>query len=302
MIIKKSLLQQVLGAVCALIVSILLVVTFVDSKYVPSWSEIFQTKVSVDETADIITVLDVGQGDCALIQSNGRFALIDTGDGKSVEVARILKKQGVLGLDALILSHWHSDHAGGTAEILNSFEVTNAVVPQVNSEDEEIDELASEILNFCDAKGVSVHTAITAMVINVGDIELTVLQANYDLSDENNRSLIIMAKCEGKKYLFTGDSENLSENLLLESGIDFDCDILKVSHHGSNSSTSKKFLEVCTPDISVISVGAKNSYGHPSNAVINRIKAVESGIYRTDFHGNISITFSEGNYSISTQY
>ncbi len=302
MIIKKSFLKSVLGVFCALLTSVLLVITFVDSKYIPSWSDIFPTKISVDETADIITVLDVGQGDCTLIQSNGRFALIDTGDGKTVKLAKLLKKRGVVGLDAVILSHWHSDHAGGTAEVLKTFQVTNAVFPQINSEDEEIDGFANSILSVCEDNDVSVHTAVTSMVINIGDIELTVLQTNYESDNENNRSLIIMAECEGKKYLFTGDSESAAENMLIESGINFDCDFLKVSHHGSDTATTKKFLEVCTPSISIISVGRNNSYDHPKNSVINRIKAVDSGVYRTDYHGDVSITFSEGSYFISTQY
>ena len=194
MSIKKSLLKSVLGGFSALLVSVILLVTFVDSPFIPSWREIFSLNVKVDETADIITVLDVGQGDCALIQSNGRFALIDTGDGKTANVSKLLKKRGVKGLDAVILSHWHSDHIGGTSEVLNSYVVTNAVVPQINSENEEIDKTASELLNLCEFYNVSVHTAVTSMVINIGDIELTVLQTNYDSSDENNRSLIIMAE------------------------------------------------------------------------------------------------------------
>ena len=300
--IKKSLLKSVLGGFSALFVSAILLVTFVDSPFIPSWRDIFSLNVNVDDSADIITVLDVGQGDCTLIQSNGRFALIDTGDGKTTSVSKLLKKRGVKGLDAVILSHWHSDHIGGTGEILNSYPVTNAVIPQINAENEEIDKTANELIEMCEFYNVSVHTAVTSMVINIGDIELTVLQTNYDSSDENNRSLIIMAECDGVKFLFTGDGETPAEKELIENNINFDCDILKVSHHGSDTATSKEFLEICTPEISVISVGQNNSYGHPDKKVINRIKAVESGIYRTDNHGDIVVTFAEGNYFVSTQY
>lgn len=300
--IKKSLLKSVLGGFTALFVSAILLVTFVESPFIPSWRDIFSLNVKADETADIITILDVGQGDCALIQSNGRFALIDTGDGKTKSVSKLLKKRGVKGLDAVILSHWHSDHIGGTSEILGSFPVTNAVLPQINSENREVDKAANELLNLCEFNNVSVHTAVTSMVINIGDIELTVLQTNYDSSDENNRSLIIMAECDGIKYLFTGDGETPAEKELIDNNINFDCDILKVSHHGSDTATSKEFLEICTPTVCVISVGQKNSYGHPDKKVLNRIKAVDSSIYRTDFHGDIIVTFAEGNYILSTQY
>ena len=300
--IKNSFLKSFLGSFSALLAAIILLITFVDSPYIPSWKEIFSSKTVVDEKVDCVTVLDVGQGDCILIQSNGRFALIDTGDGKTANLYRLLKKKGVKGLDAVILSHWHSDHIGGAEEVFGNLPVTNAVLPQINSENSEIDSAAKEILDLCNQYSVSVHTAVQSMVINIGDIQLTVLQSDYEASDENNRSLIIMAECDGVKYLFMGDGEISAERKLIESNIDFDCDILKVSHHGSSTATSKDFLEICTPGISVISVGRKNSYNHPSNDVIKRINATESGIYRTDEDGHITVTFSDGNYFVSTQY
>ena len=102
--------------------------------------------------------------------------------------------------------------------------------------------------------------------------------------------------------MFTGDGEISAEKELIENNINFDCDILKVSHHGSETATSKEFLDICTPNFSLISVGQKNSYGHPDKKVLNRIKAVKSEIYRTDYHGDIVVTFADGNYFISTQY
>lgn len=298
---NKSLSKQLLGGVASFLAAVVFLITFVDSKYVPSWRDIFGIYGTYDKEADIISFVDVGQGDCVLIQSNGRFALIDAGEADN-DIARVLKRKGIKGFDAVILSHWHSDHAKGLYEILDAFKVENAVFPDVSKNDEDAIKLSENVTKLCAESGVNVHNAVQGMAVNIGDIELTVLLADNQSTEENNRSLIIMAECRGNKFLFTGDAEAKLEEKLVKSGINIDCDVLKVAHHGSDASTSNEFLKLCTPEYAVISVGSNNSYGHPNRDALNRLYSFNAQIYRTDYDGHIDFTLSDEGIVVSTQY
>lgn len=244
-------------------------------------------KVSAD---DFVAVLDADQGDSILICSNGRSALIDA--GKEINSRALLteiRSYGVNELDAFIISHSHEDHAGGAEYLLKHMDAQNIVVPEFRS-DENVDELNSAI-SKSDAR---IFTATEGMVINIGDFELTVLYADNEDKDINNRSLIIMADIAGKKFLFTGDAETAAEKQLIDNGINFDCEVLKVGHHGSRTSSSKEFLDIATPEYAAISVGKNNSYGLPDEDVIERLEIIGAEVIRTDYVGDIVFTIQNG--------
>lgn len=239
---------------------------------------------------DYVIMLDVGQGDSILICSNGEAALIDTGTemGSRTLLADI-RSYGVEQLEALIISHSHDDHSGGAEYLLKNMKVENVVVPDFKS-DEKVTELNSSISN----SGASRYTAQEGMVINIGDFELTVLYSDNSDEDINNRSIILMAAAHGKKFLFTGDAETAAEKDLIEENINFDCDVLKVGHHGSRTSTGKAFLNIATPEFALISVGEDNNYGHPSSDVVERLENSGAKVYRTDYEGDIVFKFADG--------
>ncbi len=251
----------------------------------------FTGQISVNETGeDFVAVLDADQGDSILICSNGRSALIDTGkEMNSRALLTEIRSYGVKELDALIISHSHEDHAGGAEYLLERMNTQNVVIPEFKS-DENVDELNSAITR----SGAEIFTATEGMVINIGDFELTVLYADNEDKDVNNRSLIIMADIEGKKFLFTGDAEAAAEKELIANGINFDCDVLKVGHHGSRSSSSMEFLEIATPKYAAISVGENNSYGLPDEDVIERLEKFGAKVTRTDYVGDIVYTIQNG--------
>ncbi len=239
---------------------------------------------------DFVAVLDVDQGDSILICSNGEAALIDTGkEMYSREMLRSVRSYGVDELDALIISHSHDDHMGAAEYLLSNMEVENVVIPEFRS-DEKVTELNSAIAN----SGAEIFTATEGMVINIGDFELTVLYADNSDDDINNRSVILMAEMSGKKFLFTGDAEKQAEQALIDSGVNFDCDVLKVGHHGSNTSSSDEFLNKATPSFAAISVGDNNSYGHPSSSVIKRLEDLDVQVLRTDYIGDILFYVENG--------
>lgn len=296
---NKSVSKYILATVTSLIAAVLFLITFVESPFIPSWRDIFGVYKTVDTESEIISFLDVGQGDAVLVQSNGRFALIDTGEQSAI--IRTLKRKGVKGFDAVILSHLHSDHCDAFEDIADSFIIENVVVSKPSNEDENAVKYSESIEALCYKKNITLHNSKQGMVITVGEIELTVLYCDTETKQENNRSIVIMAEYGDKKFLFMGDNEEKTEETLLKSGINIDCDVLKVAHHGSNTSNGIEFIKKCSPDIAVISVG-DNSYGHPSKETLENLHYVGATVYRTDFDGTVEFKLNKEGTIITTQY
>ena len=249
------------------------------------------------ENADFVAVLDVKQGDSILIYSNGDAALIDTGEEMySRDMLRKVRGYGVNSLDALIISHSHDDHSGGAEYLLSNMSVENIITPEFRS-DEKVTELTKAMV----ASGAEIYAASEGMVINIGDFEITVLYADNSDEDINNRSIVLMAEIEDKRFLFTGDAEKQVEDALIDNGINFDCDVLKVSHHGSSTSSTKDFIDIATPEYSAISVGADNSYGHPNKNVVARLEQACSDVLRTDYLGDIIFSIENGEIVVVEQ-
>lgn len=243
---------------------------------------------------DFISVLSVGNGDSILVCSNGSATLIDTGDQMySRELVKKIRGYGINSIETLVLTHSHSDHIGSAEYILSTLKVENIVLPEIKSDETQDNKSLKELINVVSKSDAQKYIATQGMVINTGDIEFTVLQSDGNQSDINNRSIVLMAKFEDKKFLFMGDLEAEGEEQLIDSKINFDCDVLKVGHHGSKTSTTAEFLEIATPQISAISVGS-NSYGHPSDSVVNGLKQAGSQVFRTDRHGDIVFTVENG--------
>lgn len=285
--------------ICLLIIPILLVI-FVDSPYIPSFDEIFSSDSDTEINEDSITFINVGEGDAILVRSNGRYALIDSGDGVSTNIIRSLEQNGVVGLDALILTHWHDDHVGGVIDILNEFPVLNLAMPRMPNNDESTYKNAVEINNLAEEKGIRFAVLTQGMAINVGDIRITVLYNNPSNEDENDRSAVLMAKCGEKKFLLMADASVDLEKEMLEYGINFDCDVIKIAHHGSNTSTSEELLKAATPQYAVISVARKNSHGHPNYSVLRLLEDYVDDVFRTDYNDDVTFIIEEEELRVET--
>lgn len=264
-------------------------------------NSLFRLNASSADGEDFVKFIDVGQGDSILIHSNGYSALIDTGPVESsVELSRSLRESNIEAVDVLILSHLHLDHSGGVPQIFEDFNVENIILPELSSFSDGIYSAELAINEVTRSKG-KVYKASEGMNFELGDFDITVVDVYPNFVNENNQSVIIKAEIDGKIFLFTGDAEKETENKLVAKNKDINCDVLKVAHHGSNTSTTKDFLEKCSPDFGVISVGKDNTYNHPHRSTLEQLKNANVEIYRTDKQGDITFYIKDGNFDIKTE-
>lgn len=240
-----------------------------------------------------VYVLDVGQGDCIYLRSpNGKTMLVDAGpDGSFGRIHLFLQRQGVKRLDVVFCSHLHNDHIGSMTEILNHYEVGTVYVPPFDIESSEY----ARMLEAMDENGVSaqaVIAAVTPLPVWDPDCALYVLSP-YDVhyDDENDTSIILRVEYGRTAVLLTGDATELAERLALKALPNelFRANVLKVGHHGSDSSSSKKLLAAVRPEIAVISAGRGNAYGLPDETVIMRLTDAGARVLRTDLDGTTVI-------------
>ncbi len=251
---------------------------------------------------DYVKVIDVGQGDSILIHSNGYSALIDTGtEESSNDLATVLRNENIEIIDVLILTHLHTDHTGGVEYIFKNFEVHTLILPELTTFSDGIYS-AEFAIDKITRSGGNLFKACEDMTFDIGDFTVTVIGAYYDIIDENNRSLIIRADIEGNSFLFTGDAEAKTERRLLEDKKNISCDVLKVGHHGSNTSTVREFLERANPSFAAISVGKDNQYNHPHLATLKQLEKRGIEILRTDIKGDITFNIRNRKIVVETEY
>lgn len=230
--------------------------------------------VSLDiELNPQITFIDVGQGDSALVEVDGKNILFDVGNSP-VSVRQELKYQGVGKIDAIFISHSHLDHYGSLSALTNYFPI--AAIYEVEG---------NQIINGSTGLDSYFHSD-----------ELTIIP--YYGTDENNRELIVRLNIHGTSILFPGDIEAESEKYLVNNFCSqINSDIIKVPHHGSKTSSSPDFLSCVSPDYAVISSGRNNRYGHPNHEVVSRYQQI-SQLYDTQDDGEIVIKIKSQGISI----
>ena len=230
-----------------------------------------------------VTVLDVGQGQCILIQSEGKAFLVDCGGDDSKQSADIaaetLLNQGICRLDGIIVTHFDEDHAGGIPYLLTRIETDRLILPYVCDE-EGIGEIMTGLTDGC------IQYIGTDVSYTFGTAEMTVI-APISYNTGNESSLCVLFSCEECDILITGDRGELGELMLLREHELPQLDLLIVGHHGSSGSTGEELLSVTRPANAIISVGADNRYGHPAKAVLERLAAIGCNVLRTDLHGTV---------------
>lgn len=244
--------------------------------------------------------INVGQGDSSLIVSDGQAALIDAGEVEYGDtVVSYLNSQGIKKLDYVIVTHPHSDHMGGIAMVLENFDIGKVIVPRVSDEMTPTTKTYKVFLQTVQNEGLKLTQAKVGDTYKLGEANLELLAPNSDYKNLNNYSVVSLLTYGENKFLFTGDAESKSENEMLEKGLLMEVNVLKVGHHGSNTSTKKKFLEVVNPDYAVIMCGV-NSYNHPHMDTIDNLLKYTDNIYRTDQQG--TIVFTSDGKKINVKY
>ena len=250
----------------------------------PAEEEAVPTTPVMDGVNLTVHYLDVGQADSALIECNGEFLLIDGGNVEDGQmVVSYLDQQGVETLSALVCTHAHEDHVGGLPAVLAKFDVESVYAPVT----EYSTKIYSNFVRYADEEGCGITIPSPGDSFTVGGAQVTVLGPVEEYDDPNNTSLVLMVEYGSSSFLFTGDMEVLAENAILDIGADVRADVLKVGHHGSETSSGYRFIYEVMADYCVISVGADNEYGHPHDAPLSRLKDSGAVIFRTDELGTV---------------
>lgn len=273
----------------------------------PTWNEIFigtDLKYSpVDETPQFsVHYIDVGQGDCAFIKSPDGCVLIDGGDnGYGEKVIGYLKDLNVSSIDYVIATHPHTDHIGGLDEVIEAFEVENIIMPRLTAINTPTTQCYEDLLMAVRSSGAKVTAAKPDAEYKLGKVYILILSPSVQSEDLNDMSVVTRVSYGGTFFLFMGDASTAVEKQLLKNNLNcLSADILKAGHHGSKYSSSTAFLNEVRPSEIVISCGAGNSYGHPHDQALKRMKKTEADILRTDRNGTIVIRSDGATLSTGT--
>ncbi len=238
---------------------------------------------------DSLTVqfLDVGQADSILIQVGSHAMLIDAGNNNdSVGVVGYLKSQGVKTLDYVVGTHPHEDHIGGLDAVISAFGIGRILLPNATNNTATYE----DVLDAIAAKGAKITVPKVGAAYDLGSAHFVVLSpASASYPDLNEYSIVIRMTYGRFAFLFCGDAQALDEQEMLASGATLTADVLKVGHHGSDTSSTPAFLQAVSPEYAVISVGAGNTYGHPTAGTLANLAAVGAEVHRTDLDGTIVV-------------
>ena len=235
--------------------------------------------------------IDVGQGDSILIQQGSFSMLVDAGEAYAGRTVRsYLQSLGITRLDIVVATHPHSDHIGGLEEIIKTFDIGRIIMPDAIHTTKTFENFLLAVRD----KGLRISKAQAGDSYSLGNATVSILSPVGYTSDLDNASAIILVSHGSKKILLTGDAGHDAESKILGSGHNIKVDVLKVGHHGGKNATSESFLAKVQPKHAVISVGKNNSYGHPTQVVLDKLAAVGANIYRTDLSGTVAFR-SDGN-------
>ena len=236
----------------------------------------------------LVDFIDVGQADSILIRNQDEVMLIDAGTNEVGEtIVNYLEKLGITKINYLIGTHPHEDHIGGLDDVINNFDIEQIYMPKIETTTKTFEDVLEAIEN----------KNLTVIAPNKGDkIELGQAVGKFmtepilDKDNLNLSSLVLRLEFGNTSYLFMGDAEEENEKTINWPKTD----VLKVGHHGSNTSSGESFLEQVHPQYAIIMVGKDNSYGLPKQEIIDKLNNIGSEIYRTDEDGTIQI-ISDGN-------
>lgn len=253
----------------------------------------------------VVSFIDVGQGDSTLIQSGGENYLVDGGDPEAgPEVVDFLRSRGVEKLDGMVATHPDADHIGGLPDVFDAFEVSTVYL---SGEADKGTTTFNTFLRAIRDEGAQVIEVRAGLKLDWGGTDVAVVAPPSDsegglFSDSNENSVSLLLTFEEARVLLTGDAENQAEEYMSTGRYTGPVTVLKVGHHGSNTSTAPLFLSRFSPEVAVISAG-DNSYGHPTPQTIRRLETVGAEVFRTDLQGDVISTIKDGRVEVAvTEY
>lgn len=237
-----------------------------------------------------IHYIDVGQADAALVICDGKAMLIDGGNRADSDLMyTYLKSVGVDHLNFVIGSHGHEDHIGGISGALQYASVDTVYCSVTDYDSRAFDNFK----NAASKHGAHIEVPDAGYTFNLGSAVCQIVGPVQEFEDPNDTSIVMRIIYGDTSFLFTGDAEINAETAILNAGYTIDCDVLKVGHHGSSTSTGYRWLREASPEYAVISVGVDNDYGHPTEATLSKLRDADVTTYRTDMHGTV-VCVSDG--------
>lgn len=232
--------------------------------------------------------IDVGQADCILIESDGKYMLVDGGNNNDKSlILNYLKDVGVDQFEYVVATHPHEDHIGSLDSVLDEYEAKTIYAPKV-------EHTSKTYLDFLEAvanQGKKLKEPEPGTEIKLGECSITFLAPNKDYgNDLNNWSIGLKITNGVHTFVMCGDAEKSAETDIVSTGIDLKADVLKLGHHGSSTSTTDTFLQSVSPEYAVISCEINNSYGHPHKETLEKLEQNDIKFFRTDDQGTIIAT------------
>lgn len=249
-----------------------------------------------------VRMLDIGQGDAFLLEKDGKFVMIDTGDIEHRDqIVALLHKYKVKEISKIIITHPHADHLGGMNAIFKNFKVDaiydDGMPAGTGSYKNYLKQIKEKKIPYHVLKAGDEVDFFDGVKFNVlGPVK--VIKDQKGNSDFNNNSIVGRLTYGSFSMMFTGDAEQEEEKTILGKGGTLKSDVLKVGHHGSRTSTSPAFLKAVSPKNAFISCGQGNDYGHPHKVTIDKLEKAKVQIYRTDRNGTVTLTSDGSSYRI----
>lgn len=243
--------------------------------------------------------IDVGQGSAVLIQQGKQGILIDSGeDDYSGYLCDYILSSGVEYFPYIIASHPHSDHIGGLDEVIRQFTVSEVVMPCIDEKYEPDSDVYTDMLQVVGSTSAKINYADIGERLCAGDINVEIIGPVKQSSNLNNMSVVCKVNAFSTTFVFMGDAEKSEINQIYDTYSEFDCDVLHVPHHGSNTALHDDFFDSISAETAVISCGKNNSYDHPHGEVLDFYERIGCEIYRTDLEGDIIFTCDADGYDI----
>ena len=251
--------------------------------------------VEPEKSTFSVTYLDVGQGDATLVECDGHYMLIDGGTSAySSKLYSCLKNKGIAELDIVVASHAHSDHVGGLSGALNYAKANLVLCPVTEYDTKEF----KAFKKYAEKNGSGIIVPNVGDTYQLGSAGIVVNAVNTGV--DNDSSIVLTIDFQGNQFVFTGDAKYDTEIAALKT-IKGPVAVLKVSHHGSDTSTTYQFLREVTPIYAVISCGSGNEYGHPTETVLSRLNDAEAVVFRTDLQGDIIFGYDGEEWYVGTE-
>ena len=252
----------------------------------PAVSEVVENNTGLlDEI--IVKFIDVGQADsCLIVTANNDAILIDAGEDRDAEaILAVLAEYELEDIDLMVLTHPHADHIGGAQTILETYTVEEVMMSSFVA----TSKLFNNLITTLESQDLIVTQAEVGMEKSIDGVDFQVVGVDSVPKDNNNSSIVMKMTYGTVDIMFTGDAEEEAEEIILQNGFDFNAEILKAGHHGSDTSTSSAFLDAVNPKLAIISVGEGNKYNHPADITLKKFTDKGIQYYRTDELSTITL-------------